>query len=93
MNRLYAVESVPTLTGAMADHRLSLRASEVELFARAVAAELGIANVQAGKVGKGSEYTKWITALVRDLQGTPRHQSRCCWRLSSRQSYMRLRMQ
>ena len=30
MNRLYVVESTPTVTGAMADHRLPLRASEVE---------------------------------------------------------------
>ena len=41
MNRLYAVESMPTNTGAMADHRLPLRASEVEDFARALAAEIG----------------------------------------------------
>ena len=37
MNRLYAVESTPTLTGAKADHRLALRASEIEAFARALA--------------------------------------------------------
>lgn len=69
MNRLYAVESVPTLTGGMADHRLSLRASEVELFARVVATELGVANVQAGKWEAREAHSKWITALVRDLQG------------------------
>ena len=68
MNRLYAAESAPTLTGAMADHRISLRASEVESFARAVAAELGVANVQAGQWAEGSKHTKWIAALVRDLQ-------------------------
>ena len=33
MNRLYAIESTPTLTGAKADHRLALRAFEVEGFA------------------------------------------------------------
>src|SRR5262249_48796460 len=37
LNRLYAVESSPSLTGAVADHRLALRPSEVEGFARAVA--------------------------------------------------------
>jgi MoCo/4Fe-4S cofactor protein with predicted Tat translocation signal len=41
MNRLYVVESTPTITGAMADHRLPLRAREIEPFARAVARELG----------------------------------------------------
>jgi MoCo/4Fe-4S cofactor protein with predicted Tat translocation signal len=34
MNRLYVIESTPTSTGAKADHRLPLRASEVENFAR-----------------------------------------------------------
>ena len=38
MNRLYAIESTPTLTGAKADHRLPLRAAEIEVFARALAA-------------------------------------------------------
>src|SRR5262245_13832001 len=32
MNRLYVVECTPTITGAMADHRLPLRASQVEGF-------------------------------------------------------------
>ncbi|MDQ6912831.1 MAG: 4Fe-4S dicluster domain-containing protein [Verrucomicrobiota bacterium] len=34
MNRLYAVESTPTLTGSMADHRIILRPDELEQFAR-----------------------------------------------------------
>ena len=41
MNRLYAVESTPGVTGACADHRLPMRASDVGTFARAVAALLG----------------------------------------------------
>src|SRR5262249_21948106 len=63
MNRLYVVESSMTNTGAVADHRLPLRPSEIESFARAVAAGLG---VQSGIAG-----TKWrslIDPLVRDLQ-------------------------
>jgi molybdopterin-containing oxidoreductase family iron-sulfur binding subunit len=40
MNRLYMVESNLTSTGAKADHRLALRPSEVEPFARAVARRL-----------------------------------------------------
>ena len=43
MNRLYVLESTPSNTGAMADHRLPLRAAEIEGFALALAAELGIA--------------------------------------------------
>ncbi|HEV8117376.1 MAG TPA: hypothetical protein VGQ32_02565, partial [Thermoanaerobaculia bacterium] len=37
MNRLYCVESVPGVTGASADHRFPMRASDVEAFARSVA--------------------------------------------------------
>ena len=40
MNRLYVVESTPTITGARADHRWSMRAGQVEAFARALAARL-----------------------------------------------------
>src|SRR6266516_7773866 len=36
MSRLYAIESTPSPTGAKADHRLSVKASEVEGFARAL---------------------------------------------------------
>ena len=42
MNRLYVVESTPSATGAMADHRMPMRASEVEAFARVVAEGLGV---------------------------------------------------
>jgi molybdopterin-containing oxidoreductase family iron-sulfur binding subunit len=72
MNRLYAVESAPTLTGAIADHRLALKASEIEAFARALAAELGI-NVNRGETPQTIP-AKWITALANDLKA---HSGRC----------------
>ena len=66
MNRLYAVEATPQNTGAMADHRLPLRASEIEPFTRALAATVGVklagASVPAGVP------EKWLLALVQDLQ-------------------------
>jgi MoCo/4Fe-4S cofactor protein with predicted Tat translocation signal len=65
MNRLYAVESTPTNTGAMADHRLPLRAGQIEDVARAVASGLGV-SVQAPTGLEG--HARWIAALVRDLQ-------------------------
>lgn len=68
MNRLYVVECMPSTTGAVADHRLPLRAREIERFARTLGAELGIAGV-AGSPGLPESQRHWITALAKDLQG------------------------
>lgn len=65
MNRLYAVESSPSLAGTMADHRLVFRAGQIPAFAAAVAKELGV-NVNAPE--DFSEKKTWISALVRDLR-------------------------
>jgi molybdopterin-containing oxidoreductase family iron-sulfur binding subunit len=64
MNRLYVVESTPTVTGAMADHRLPIRASDVGLFAEALMA--GLSNT--GNAAAPNTPAGWIPALVRDLQ-------------------------
>ena len=65
MNRLYMVESSATLTGAAADHHLSVKPSQVEAFARAVASRLGV-NVPApsGTIPGQS----WLDALAADLK-------------------------
>ena len=68
MNRLYAVESTPTNTGAMADHRLRMRASDVEGFARALAQALGVTAVAAGAAAANVP-ADWIAAAARDLKG------------------------
>ena len=47
MNRLYVVESSPSITGAMADHKMPLRPSQIEAFARAVAQGSGRTGVAA----------------------------------------------
>jgi molybdopterin-containing oxidoreductase family iron-sulfur binding subunit len=64
MNRLYVVEPTPSVTGATADHRLPLRASEGELFARALAGRLGLGSSAA----LPPEAQKWLDAVARDLQ-------------------------
>ncbi|HEX8832710.1 MAG TPA: TAT-variant-translocated molybdopterin oxidoreductase [Abditibacteriaceae bacterium] len=71
MNRLYAVESTPTITGAKADHRLPLRASSVEGFARALAGRLGIAGFSgnAPKTNDNVDAAKWLESVVADLRG------------------------
>ena len=55
MNRLYAVESVPTLAGARADHRFVAHPDEIEAAVRALAAELGVGagGVAGGGAGVG----------------------------------------
>ncbi len=66
MNRLYVVESTPSITGAQADHRLPLKAGLIEPFARALAQALGInAGGTAAPAGVPAD---WIPALVKDLQ-------------------------
>ena len=64
MNRLYVVEPTPSVTGATADHHLPLRASEVELFARALAAKLGL----GGSAQLPPPAEKWLEAIAKDLQ-------------------------
>jgi len=68
MNRLYAIESTPTITGANADHRLPVKPSEVEAIARAIAGQLGVANAGGGSLPAGVSQ-QWITAVVDDLRG------------------------
>jgi MoCo/4Fe-4S cofactor protein with predicted Tat translocation signal len=65
MLRFYAVESATTNTAAKADHRLHVKASEVEQFARALASALGA--TQAGGEFKGSQ-KNFAAALLKDLQ-------------------------
>ncbi len=65
MNRLYVVETAPSPTGAKADHRLPLRAAEVEKFARALASALGIS---AGASTLSGEEAKWLATVVQELQ-------------------------
>jgi MoCo/4Fe-4S cofactor protein with predicted Tat translocation signal len=68
INRLYAVEASPSVTGAMADHRLAIPAHQVAGFAHALAKTLGV-EVPPPPGGAVSEREgKWIAALARDLQ-------------------------
>jgi len=66
MNRLYVVEPMPTPTGTKADHRMPLRAADVEQFAWSLAAALGAET--GGRKGAATAADKWIGPLVHDLQ-------------------------
>lgn len=74
MSRLYVVEPAFTQTGAVADHRLSLRTSAMGEFVLALAAELseqGLSALPADIVARGKQATnpnpKWIKAVASDL--------------------------
>jgi MoCo/4Fe-4S cofactor protein with predicted Tat translocation signal len=59
MSRLYAIESTPTSTGAKADHKLPVKASMVEAFARVLA--------ENGEFP--AEDAHFVEAVKSDLQG------------------------
>ena len=65
--RLYAAESMPSTTGAKADHRLPLRPSQIEWVARALAADLGVTSV-ARSGSLSPEAQSWVAAVRDDLQ-------------------------
>jgi MoCo/4Fe-4S cofactor protein with predicted Tat translocation signal len=65
MSRLYVVESTPSSSGAKADHRLPLRASDVEQFARALHVMLGD-DIDASLVPR--EPQVFVAAVARDLK-------------------------
>ena len=66
LNRLYVVESMPSSTGAVADHRKPLRAGDIEAFARELAAATGVtganSNATTGKIP-----AEWTRAVAKDL--------------------------
>jgi Fe-S-cluster-containing dehydrogenase component/anaerobic selenocysteine-containing dehydrogenase len=65
MNRLYVAESTVTTTGAKADERLAIRASEVEALARAVASGVGVAGVSGTVSGQAAKFAE---VVAKDLK-------------------------
>ena len=64
MNRMYVVESMPTVTGFKADHRLALKPSDIERFAQALAGggtSAGLGNPEADA---------FLRAVAQDLAGS-----------------------
>src|SRR6202521_5354186 len=64
MNRLYVVEPTPSVTGSSADHRLPLSFLDIQQFARALAAKLGL----GGSASLPPAAEKWLDAVAEDLQ-------------------------
>ena len=63
-SRLYVAEATPSVTGGRADHRLPMKASQVDAFARAVAAALGVTGI-TGAAPAGTE--AFVAAIAKDL--------------------------
>jgi MoCo/4Fe-4S cofactor protein with predicted Tat translocation signal len=67
MNRLWQVETTPTPTGTLADHRLALAPADVAALAAFVASEMGIADAPAATLPARAPRA-WVDALVADLR-------------------------
>jgi len=74
MNRLYAIESTPSSTGAKADHRLPAVASEIAAYAQFLSKTAGLhaePNGFSSDVPMGNEVVRFFTALQADLAKHP----------------------
>jgi MoCo/4Fe-4S cofactor protein with predicted Tat translocation signal len=63
-NRLYVVESTPSLTGVRADHRRPMSPSEIEAFAASV-------SVAVGAVASAAPTDSFVEAVAADLKAHP----------------------
>jgi Fe-S-cluster-containing dehydrogenase component/anaerobic selenocysteine-containing dehydrogenase len=73
MSRLYVAECTPTLTGASADHLVSVSYPNLETLARVVAERVGVAGVSANAESASHLDSAWIDALVDDLTHSKGH--------------------
>lgn len=67
MNRLYVVEATPSITGSMADHRLSLRAGMIEAFARHLAQAVAV-DEPAPSTPLPGPVSEWMRTVAHDLR-------------------------
>jgi MoCo/4Fe-4S cofactor protein with predicted Tat translocation signal len=70
MSRLYVAEATPSITGGRADHRVAMKAGQVEAFARAIAAKLGVAGITGGAPAGTEAFVDAIAADLAAHRGT-----------------------
>jgi MoCo/4Fe-4S cofactor protein with predicted Tat translocation signal len=68
MNRLYAVECSLNNTGGVADHRLALRPSQIEVFVQALGHMLTVWEAPAAAGQLPEEARRWLEPLAKDLR-------------------------
>ncbi|MBI1320092.1 MAG: 4Fe-4S dicluster domain-containing protein [Candidatus Hydrogenedens sp.] len=68
MSRLYVAETAPSLVGAAADHKVTVRYPEIETLARKLAKDLGVEGVELSEAAAGSLPAKFVEALLHDLE-------------------------
>jgi len=74
LSRFYAAESTPTSTGTMADHRLPVRASEIDNLAMALATAVGLPGASRPDESLNARHSAWVEAVAADLKS---HRGRC----------------
>ncbi|MFM1919838.1 MAG: hypothetical protein RLZZ303_1472 [Candidatus Hydrogenedentota bacterium] len=67
MSRLYVAESAPSLAGASADNKISLRYPEIETLARVLAKSLGVAGATVNEAAAAALPSDFIKALLEDF--------------------------
>ena len=67
--RLFAAEILPSLTGAIADRRIAVRPSEIEILARALAASVGAIAATAVAPAWASQWVNEAARALRDHAG------------------------
>jgi MoCo/4Fe-4S cofactor protein with predicted Tat translocation signal len=68
LNRLYVAEPTPTVTGSAADHRVPVRACDMQMLATGLAAKLGVGGSGAGSGTVPADAEKWLEAAAGELQ-------------------------
>jgi MoCo/4Fe-4S cofactor protein with predicted Tat translocation signal len=63
INRLYVIETMLSLTGAKADHRIAVKPSQITEITKAIAAAVGV----GGAASNYSDNGLWIAGLAKDL--------------------------
>jgi MoCo/4Fe-4S cofactor protein with predicted Tat translocation signal len=72
LSRLYVLETMPSNTGSVADHRMAATPSEIARFAQALAGRVGAGGGASTGSSAGElpeEARRWVAAVAEDLRG------------------------